>query len=519
MSDEKRCWKWWHKAALGIGLVLATLWAVLATIREPWIEPLPGVRVEPERPPVTESKLGPGSAYRLLLQAIERPPGTASPDSSSDIWGEGGWSNASLKFERHGWPSQPSPARSGAKRSGRSPAANRGLPWGAFRENGPAAVTVAPWTLEQVRDVPRLLGLYRPNVALLDRALADPAGQMPMTDPAKPVANYMPGARSLARLLLMSAWHKATTGDPAGAFQDLARIRGLSRLVSSGGALNGRLLACALDALAADKAWRITMQQDIPTPVLLQAAPDFLASADHALPLVEAVRVEAMASDRLVRWSFSHPGTPGLAGMMPRRFGIAWFATRLLGSNATTSSRNLRTAFQHVIAIVEKPYSQSFLADYERFRRGLRPSWDDFKVSDPFGCLLASMLTPRDGEAYTKVTATDANLKGIALFLAIQAYEKERGESPEQLEQLVPNFLPRVPEDPFDRKPFRYLRTRVPGLPTAAWAVYSVGPDFVDDGGKAHGIGTSHDPALGANPDLVWPSHAYPAKSPGEQAE
>jgi hypothetical protein len=120
---------------------------------------------------------------------------------------------------------------------------------------------------------------------------------------------------------------------------------------------------------------------------------------------------------------------------------------------------------------------------------------------------------PPLGTAHRKVAGRDARLRGMALFLAIQAYEKKHGALPERLDQLVPDYLPRVPEDPFDGKPFRYLRNGVPGLPVHAWGVYSVGEDFTDDGGKAHSVGTP-DNDHGPNPDLVWPSQEYPKPPP-----
>jgi hypothetical protein len=100
-------------------------------------------------------------------------------------------------------------------------------------------------------------------------------------------------------------------------------------------------------------------------------------------------------------------------------------------------------------------------------------------------------------------------LRGAALFLAIKAYGKEHGALPQTLAKLVPDYLPRIPKDPFDGKPFRYLRSGVPGLPPKAWAVYSIGEDFTDDGGKAQSVGEARRKRV-ANPDLVWPSQPYP---------
>jgi len=66
----------------------------------------------------------------------------------------------------------------------------------------------------------------------------------------------------------------------------------------------------------------------------------------------------------------------------------------------------------------------------------------------------------------------------LAIELALRCYESEQGHAPTGLEQLVPNYIQRVPIDPFSDKPVIY---RPQGTD---WLVYSVGEDGVDDGGK-----------------------------------
>jgi hypothetical protein len=66
----------------------------------------------------------------------------------------------------------------------------------------------------------------------------------------------------------------------------------------------------------------------------------------------------------------------------------------------------------------------------------------------------------------------------LAVELALRCYEYEQGHAPSGLEQLVPNYIQRVPIDPFSDRPVTY---RAQGTD---WLVYSVGEDGVDDGGK-----------------------------------
>jgi len=102
-----------------------------------------------------------------------------------------------------------------------------------------------------------------------------------------------------------------------------------------------------------------------------------------------------------------------------------------------------------------------------------------------------------------------AERRMAAVALAVRLYRADHaGRWPDSLEQLVPDYLPSVPSDPFAAggRPLRYLRDS-PGWdipPTMAAAessyipppgtgpflggpvVYSVGEDGIDDGGSRH---------------------------------
>ena len=70
--------------------------------------------------------------------------------------------------------------------------------------------------------------------------------------------------------------------------------------------------------------------------------------------------------------------------------------------------------------------------------------------------------------------------------MALQAYYLEQGELPESLDALVPEYLPGIPRDPFGGEPMRYSKEKM--------IVYSVGNDFVDDGGSGKSFLFELDP-------------------------
>lgn len=189
----------------------------------------------------------------------------------------------------------------------------------------------------------------------------------------------------------------------------------------------------------------------------------------------------------------------------------------IAGSTPEATDRNVRAVFQHLIALGERPYSAAYQTEYDSFQENLYASRSFWAYMccyrDPVGlmCFFDSkdygvshdFPLPWHG-AYAK---WEARRRGMVLLLALRAYELEHGRVPETLDALVPECLPRIPEDPFAAgQLFRYLPRDVPGLPPEAWAVYSVGYNITDDGGVAF------MPSLYTItcPDLVFPSRPYP---------
>jgi hypothetical protein len=71
-----------------------------------------------------------------------------------------------------------------------------------------------------------------------------------------------------------------------------------------------------------------------------------------------------------------------------------------------------------------------------------------------------------------------ARMRLLICDLAIRAYHFDHGSHPQQLRELVPEYLSAVPEDPFSGEPPIYRRT-----PTGC-QLYSVGYNRRDDGGQ-----------------------------------
>ena len=96
----------------------------------------------------------------------------------------------------------------------------------------------------------------------------------------------------------------------------------------------------------------------------------------------------------------------------------------------------------------------------------------------------------------------DALLRLMMTDLALRAFQIDRGRLPAALDELVPEYLPAVPIDPYDGRPLRYLAG------ADDFQLYSVGADDIDDGGRG---GTVRQTYLDAGFDLdleMWAREA-----------
>ena len=67
------------------------------------------------------------------------------------------------------------------------------------------------------------------------------------------------------------------------------------------------------------------------------------------------------------------------------------------------------------------------------------------------------------------------NSGATQLSVALECYRLDKGKLPEKLDMLMPDYIDKIPLDPFDMKPLRYSNEKK--------IIYSVGEDLKDDGG------------------------------------
>jgi hypothetical protein len=92
--------------------------------------------------------------------------------------------------------------------------------------------------------------------------------------------------------------------------------------------------------------------------------------------------------------------------------------------------------------------------------------------------ILSSLLLPSFASVIVRHATTDANVRLARTALAVERFRLASGALPENLSELVPQFLSEMPIDSFDGQPLRYHRL------ARGFVIYSVGRDCHDDGGR-----------------------------------
>jgi len=440
-------------------ICLVGFWCILLSLRKPWIEPIPGVRLEPTRPILLEKDVKPDSAFDLLRRAgAAYTVPQKQEHAADDEW-------------KH-------------------------MPWSL---NG-ATNTLA--VLEQAQE----------SLALARRAAEAPDPQVPTETNIIQTLPYITKMGAICRCFNMSAKVKTVQGDYPGAFSNLRIAISFSSILSRGGVLIDHLVSIA----CCDMSCRTMRQIASNYPVeedLLRDNIRFLETTDNeSEPFVECMRYEWIFAHASIDECFNDPlfFARGRSSK-PRRAANRTIAC-LLGSKPGNMEKDMDACYTHLIIMAEKPYDP---AAYDRFDKLLGPEADIslllnktsgyhsdsspvplislLQYKDPIGRVLAQVLLSGTGKGHSKYVTMIADLRATRIFLAVVMFKRDEGRLPQKLDELTPKYLDNIPDDPFDGKQMKYRLN-----PDGTWVVYSVGIDGKDDGGV-------EDSKLGrGKPDLTF---------------
>jgi hypothetical protein len=128
-----------------------------------------------------------------------------------------------------------------------------------------------------------------------------------------------------------------------------------------------------------------------------------------------------------------------------------------------------------VVPLVDLPLTQRqpVLAQFDR---DLKNALKEGRAKN----VLALRIIPAVQKVLEAHDRYQAILRTARVAVAVERYRLAHKDKqwPENLDQLVPAYLDKVPTDPFDEQPIRYRRIGKDVV------IYSVGMDGVDDGGS-----------------------------------
>jgi hypothetical protein len=293
--------------------------------------------------------------------------------------------------------------------------------------------------------------------------------------------NQVQAMRTANRALTTRAmWHLGE-GRPEEAWRNLLANYRLARFLGHGDTLVEQLVGVAIEGVTNRCTLAILSHGNL-TPELTERIHSDLAAlgpvADPAHAFQTGERFFSL--DTIIRFSQGEMSNADLGFDLPdflRRGGFDW--NHLL--------RYLNTFYDRILAVYELP-------DYGERRQALNliesevdSLYPQRSVASGLGVLLnkkrrgevlLAMLLPAVSAFHNAIERGRAQGEMIEVASALELYRARRGEYPEQLADLAPDFLPEAPLDHYVDAPLQYTRK-----PDGGYLLYSVFENGVDDGG------------------------------------
>lgn len=254
--------------------------------------------------------------------------------------------------------------------------------------------------------------------------------------------------RTLARLLLVESHARAGVNDWDGAAQSLLDIQHMGVQSAHGGALRVFGSSLAIRKMAHDDFWRILPHLSAAKARDAARQLEKTAPVEPAKALGEEKRATQSAILGLIRGRDWRPlyvsygcidiGGTGGCDISEEQYQHDLYALPAL--------LKMRLAWMNKPALLEE-YTRYMDWQIARMRQPYSPSEPVWLFPEPGNDGVEQLTHPRYSmwNAFT----TEAQDRLLTTALALHAYRKDRGSYPRTLLQLVPNYLARVPLDPY----------------------------------------------------------------------
>lgn len=405
-----------------------------------------------------------------------------------------------------------------------------------------------PWSRNECPLVAQWLSVNEKPLALVVEASKRPRRFDPLLvggdDDGLLFASLLPNVsvyRNAARLLCARALLKANENDLAGAWDDLLACYRLSRLMGQGSTLIESLVAVAIDSIAFNVSAVLLERRDIGGEQLARIRRDLAAlTPQRRMAVIVDQGERFMFLDcvaMLARQGLSKIDDFAYLAAGERRPALKTLLTDILGKTAIDWDYLMRRGngwYDRISAALNKPS----LAQRKVALTQLRDELNELKKSavDPMKFFADGLVRPRQAVSERLadvliallVPAVDACVlvedrwivqhEVLLTGLAAAAYAEEHGRLPESLDRLVPNDLPKVPEDLLCDPPGTNLRYKTTD---EGCLIYSVGRNGRDDEGRtmadAEKAARSDPKQVGEQPD--WDDITIRLKAPADKVQ
>ena len=367
-----------------------------------------------------------------------------------------------------------------------------------------AGIYAASWTAAEHPEAAAWLAGHAATLDHLAAATDKPHYFVPtMVRPDEPLIMFplphLGHSRNVPRALAARATLRLGEGDLGAAWPDVLAMQRMGKRVRRGPVIS-HLVGSSISWLAAETV-SVSLDSGEMTAGFARRMMQDLEALPSGATIGEAIsRFERFAALDVSIGAFHHPGRfrgLGLGEINLLRDSKQWL---LLDINLPL--RRFNSLYDRLEAIAALPTAAERHAAYEAFEAQFEKQvgWPLTALSDPmritlwthgpwavkrwlFTDVVADMLTgimlPPFGASLRTQTRIDQLLSLQPVLIALAGYRAEHGAYPETLDALVPGWLDAVPGDLYaPGEPVRYVMLE--NKP----AVYSVGPDGVDDAEK-----------------------------------
>jgi len=262
--------------------------------------------------------------------------------------------------------------------------------------------------------------------------------------------------RQMARLLSYSAIAESGAGNHTTALQDLAAIENISKHIKSYPTLLSLMLSIAIDSTRVSSLeYILATSSNMSGDVIKLPVKIHIASLQETQ---KAFRFESLGGLQMLSQIGANINFYDNTYHMLRDSHLHDYLLKYIW---TPISSLAYSVFLYPIDIDSQlktiPEISGQVTSYEELYHNLEKV-NQIKASE--GGILSMISIISYGSFINRIMSNDAR-KGLAdLALAVTAYKSEKGRYPERVEELVPEYIDRLPIDPYDNRPLKLKRVK-----------------------------------------------------------